>query len=37
MTAMRMEDLNLDNVGVIAELSNWTLSDEEDDDANDFF
>ena len=32
MADIRIEDLNLENVGVIADLSNWMLSDDEDDD-----
>ena len=36
MTEIRLEDLNLENVGVIADLSNWTLSDEEDDDNDSY-
>ena len=36
MTEVRLEDLNLENVGVIADLSNLTLSDEEDDEIDSY-
>ena len=36
MAEVTLEDLNLENVGVIADLSNWTLSDEEDDDNDSY-
>ena len=36
MTEIRLEDLNLENVGVIADLSNLVLSDEEDDDNDSY-
>ena len=31
-----MAEIRLENVGVIADLSNWTLSDEEDDDNDSY-
>ena len=36
MAGIRLEDSNLENVGVIADLTNWTLSDEEDDDNDSY-
>ena len=36
MAETRFEDLNLENVEVIADLSNWTPSDEEDDDNDSY-
>ena len=36
MAGIKLEELNLENVGVIADLSNWTLSDEEDDDNDSY-
>ena len=36
MTEIRLEDLNLENVGVIADLTNLVLSDGEDDDNDSY-
>ena len=36
MTEIRIENLNLENVGLIADLSNWTPSDEEDYDNDSY-
>ena len=36
MRNIKIEELNLENVGVIADLSNLTLSDEEDDDNDSY-
>ena len=36
MAEIRLEDLNLENVGVIADLPNLVLSDEEDDDNDSY-
>ena len=36
MRNIKIEELNFENVGVIADLSNWTLSDEEDNDNDSY-
>ena len=36
MRNIKIEELNLENVGAIADLSNLTLSDEEDDDTDSY-
>ena len=36
MADIGIDDLNSENVGVIADFSNWTPSDEEDDDSDSY-